>query len=279
MFIKAGIQFSTGDNSFPERIIAALSLTGCEGIEELPHKIEAWFRAESFSETTLREILKPFFQEESSLLLETEAVHEIDWNAEWEKNFLPVVVNPECRIRAPFHQFPVACTYDIIIEPKMAFGTGHHATTFLMLEEMLKIEMTGKKILDAGTGTGVLSVLASMRGASSVIACDVDRHAVENAEENFRHNTIHNVILVHGSIKEIDETGFDGILANINKNVLVSEMPQYVHHLKENGFLLCSGFFREDADEIIQIAEKNSLKVGRMSGKDGWAALYFRKTT
>jgi|DewCreStandDraft_4_1066084.scaffolds.fasta_scaffold25088_3 ribosomal protein L11 methyltransferase len=277
MFIKASIQFRSDDSSFPDRIIAALSFIGCEGIEESAHKIDGWFRAEAFSEKTLREVLSPFFREDSFFRIEIESVPEVNWNAEWEKNFPPVVINQDCRIRAPFHSFPATCAYDIIIEPKMAFGTGHHATTYLMLEELLKTEVTGRKILDAGTGTGVLSVLASMRGASLVIACDIDKHAVDNAAENFRRNKISNVMLIHGSVKEISETGFDGILANINKNVLLSEMPHYTHHMKEGGFLLCSGFFREDADEIIKIAENNFLELRHMSAREGWAALNFRK--
>lgn len=277
MFIKASIQLRSDDSSFPDRIIAALSFIGCEGIEESLHKIDGWFRAEAFSEKTLREVLSSFFREDSFFRIEIESVPEVNWNAEWEKNFPPVVINQDCRIRAPFHSFPATCAYDIIIEPKMAFGTGHHATTYLMLEELLKTEVTGRKILDAGTGTGVLSVLASMRGASLVIACDIDKHAVDNATENFRRNKISNVMLIHGSVKEISETGFDGILANINKNVLLSEMPHYAHHMKEGGFLLCSGFFREDADEISKIAENNFLELRHMSAREGWAALNFRK--
>lgn len=277
MFIKASIQLRSDDSSFPDRIIAALSFIGCEGIEESLHKIDGWFRAEAFSEKTLREVLSSFFREDSFFRIEIESVPEVNWNAEWEKNFPPVVINQDCRIRAPFHSFPATCAYDIIIEPKMAFGTGHHATTYLMLEELLKTEVTGRKILDAGTGTGVLSVLASMRGASLVIACDIDKHAVDNAAENFRRNKISNVMLIHGSVKEISETGFDGILANINKNVLLSEMPHYAHHMKEGGFLLCSGFFREDADEISKIAENNFLELRHMSAREGWAALNFRK--
>lgn len=279
MYIKAGIQFRSDDSSFTDRIIAALSFIGCEGIEESAHTIDGWFRAEAFSEKTLREVLSSFFREDSFFSLEIESVPEANWNAEWEKNFPPVVINQDCRIRAPFHHFPVDCTYDIIIEPKMAFGTGHHATTFLMLEELLKTEVAGTKILDAGTGTGVLSVLASMRGASLVFACDIDKHAVDNAAENFRRNKISNVMLIYGSVKEISETGFDGILANINKNVLLSEMPHYAHHMKEGGFLLCSGFFIEDAEEISKMAEKNFLELSHMSAREGWAALYFRKKT
>lgn len=277
MYIKAGIQFRSDDSSFPDRIIAALSLIGCEGIEESTHQIDGWFKAEAFSEKTLREVLNPFFCEDSFFSLKIESVPEVNWNAEWEKNFPPVVLNQNCRIRAPFHHFPVACTYDIIIEPKMAFGTGHHATTFQMLEKLLETEVIGRKILDAGTGTGVLSILASMLGASRVIACDIDKHAVDNAAENFRRNKISNVVLIHGSVKEISETGFDGILANINKNVLLSEMQQYAYHLKDGGFLLCSGFFIEDADEISKMAEKNLLNLSHTSVKEGWAALCFRK--
>lgn len=277
MYIKAGIQFSSDDSSLPDRIIAVLLLTGCEGIEESPYQIDAWFRAEVFSEKNLRNALNHFFREDRFFKLEIEYVPEVNWNAEWEKNFSPVIVNQDCRIRAPFHHFPDACIYDIVIEPKMAFGTGHHATTFLMVEKLLKTDVTGKKILDAGTGTGVLAILASMRGASMVVACDIDKYAIDNAAENFRRNKISNVLLIHGSVEEVTETGFDGILANINKNVLLSEMPLYAHHMKEGGFLLCSGFFSEDADEISKRAEKDFLEVNHMFVRDGWAALQFRK--
>jgi ribosomal protein L11 methyltransferase len=201
-------------------------------------------------------------------------VAEKNWNVEWESNFDPIIVEDQCLVRATFHKIAKKYPYEIIIDPKMAFGTGHHATTYLMLSWQLEIDHQGKVVMDAGCGTGILSVMAHQRGAAEILAFDNNEWAVENSQENFVINACDQIRLFQRTVAEVDKAEkFDIILANINRNVLLEEMDDYAQLLHPNGTLLLSGFFQEDAPLIIKKALKTGLKVVGKRIKDRWCSI------
>ena len=205
-------------------------------------------------------------------------VAEQNWNESWEKNFEPITIGNRCRVRATFHQSAPSYPYEIIINPKMSFGTGHHATTYLMLQAQLDIDHADKRVMDAGCGTGILSVMAEQRGATSVLALDIDEWAINNAQENVTLNACSRIRLFQGTIADVqDEQPFELILANINRNVLLNEMPQYARHLAPGGQLLLSGFYEEDLSLLREAVAARGLKEVRVNSRDRWVAMVVRK--
>ena len=201
-----------------------------------------------------------------------------NWNEEWEKSFSPIVVDEKCLIRASFHQSEKRYPYEIIITPKMSFGTGHHQTTWLMVRNMLTIDHAGKRVMDAGCGTAILSILASKLGASQVDAFDIDDWSVENGNENISINQRKNINIQQGKINEVELNGsFDIILANINKNVLLDELKIYASFLKSQGLLLLSGFFSLDIPELLQEASRQKLSEVHRDQRDSWASLLLKR--
>jgi ribosomal protein L11 methyltransferase len=200
-----------------------------------------------------------------------------NWNALWESNFEPISIGTQCLVKAPFHNITDTFDYTIVIEPKMSFGTGHHETTFLMLNAMLNIDFTGKEVLDMGCGTGILAILASMRGAKNVTAIDIEDWAYENAIENAQRNNCSNIGIFLGNADLIENKKFDIIIANINRNVLLEDISKYKKSLQPNGLLLMSGFYFEDIEMIKQEAEKNSLTYKEYNQKNKWVMTEFRK--
>ena len=201
-----------------------------------------------------------------------------NWNEEWEKNYDPIIVDSKCLIRADFHQVNVDYPYVINITPKMSFGTGHHATTYLMVSSMMKENFSDCTVLDAGCGTGILAILAEKLGAKSVDAYDVSKHCTENTLENMEANGSVLVRVLEGTIEEISlETTYDYILANINKNVLLEEMSSYVKFMKKEGKLMLSGFFEKDLPDLESMAHKVGLEVISRNTKDDWATIIFTK--
>lgn len=195
-----------------------------------------------------------------------------NWNAEWEKNFHPIVVDDLCEVRAPFHEAK-GMKYDIVIEPKMSFGTGHHQTTHMMIQYLLKEELSGLSVLDMGSGTGVLAILASMRGATAVDAIDIDTWCYENAQENVERNSTANVNVILGGAEQLVGKSYDFIIANINRNILLKDIPQYASCLKDHGTILFSGFYTEDTSQIIELCEKHGLGYEKHIEKDNWVGL------
>ena len=197
-----------------------------------------------------------------------------NWNEEWEKSFSPVVIDEKCLIRASFHRPEKRYPYEIIITPKMSFGTGHHQTTWLMVKNMLTIDHRGKRVMDAGCGTAILSILASKLGASQVEAFDIDDWSVENGNENIGINQCKNINIQQGKITEVQLSGsFDIILANINKNVLLDEMKIYTSYLKPEGLLLLSGFLYLDMPDLLDEAAQHKLSEVQRDQRDTWACL------
>ena len=199
----------------------------------------------------------------------------MNWNEEWEKNFEPIVIADACAVRAPFHK-PFNVQYEIVIEPKMSFGTGHHETTFMMLQFILENTFEGKTVLDMGCGTAVLAILAEMRGASKVDAIDIDDWCVENSEENVLRNHCKyiSVKLGDASVLPTSET-YDTIIANINRNILLNDMEIYSKGLKMGGELYLSGFYKEDLPIIIECCNKLGLQFVENKEKNNWIAAKF----
>jgi ribosomal protein L11 methyltransferase len=200
-----------------------------------------------------------------------------NWNALWEKNFQPVLIAGKCHIRAPFHERNLEVPYEILIEPKMAFGTGHHETTSLMIGMMLSMDMAGKRILDMGCGTGVLGIMASKLNAAEIVAIDIDEWAYHNTIENAKVNHIHNINAELGGVDKISGHKFDLILANINRNILINQLSSYSQCLSAGGMLLMSGIFNQDFEMIKEIAETNGFSFRQKNEKNKWIAVLFVK--
>lgn len=202
-----------------------------------------------------------------------------NWNEEWEKNFDPVIIDERAIIKAPFHNVPESYPLEIIMQPKMSFGTGHHETTRLMVEHLLDLDLKGKNVMDAGTGTGVLAIAAEKLGAALVDAFDVENWSFENFKENtiLNHCIYLNISL--GTIREADlrKEKYDLILANIQRNVLLEEMSLYSAKLIENGIILLSGFYTQDAEAILESARQNGLEELERRSHNNWVAMKLRK--
>lgn len=233
-------------------------------------------------------IQKQLFNESNLLAIDTLTQHGVvishritpikseNWNAVWEADFEPIIVNDQCIVRAPFHPAQ-NLPFEIVISPKMSFGTGHHETTWLMMKTLLGVEVSGKEVLDMGSGTGVLAILAEKMGASKVLAIDVDDWAYENAIENTALNSTVNITVEKGNVSNIDGQSFHVILANINKNVLLQDMNEYASALKPQGKLLMSGFFEIDVPDLLRKAVSVGLVLSNKEYKNHWACLKFEK--
>ncbi len=204
-------------------------------------------------------------------------IPEQNWNELWESNFEPVTVDDFVLIRADFHPRDPQVRHEIIINPKMSFGTGHHATTYLMVREMGFLDFLGKTVFDFGTGTGILAILAMKLGAGRVVATDNNEWSIANAEENFQRNGVTGIRLIE-SDSPVQGKQFDIILANINRNVLTDAVPALVSQLGVGGVLLVSGLLESDEPDFLYICENNRLKLERKSARNNWICLYMRKT-
>lgn len=203
-----------------------------------------------------------------------------DWNAEWEKNyFKPIVVGDRCVIHSSFHTDVPPAAFDIVIDPKMAFGTGHHSTTSLIIERLLDMPLQGKSVIDMGTGTGILAILAAMNGASPVTGIEIDGFAYENAVDNARLNGHPELRLVHGDASALADTEpADVFIANINRNIIIADLPAYASALKPGGSMLLSGFYQADAPLVTAEAARHGLTLRELASKpDGWALLVLDK--
>lgn len=198
-------------------------------------------------------------------------IEQQNWNAEWEKNFHPIKVGEKCMVRAPFHE-AVEVDYDIVIEPKMSFGTGHHETTHMMLQHILDTDFSGKSVLDMGCGTGVLAILAKKKGAAEVEAIDIDEWCYLNTQENVERNDCADIKVFQGDSSLLDGKKYDAVLANINRNILLEDIPIYTTCLKKGGFLFLSGFYLEDLDAISSKCDAYGLEFEKNIEKNNWVA-------
>jgi ribosomal protein L11 methyltransferase len=231
---------------------------------------------ENFSKSDTEAILGKY-KDLTDIHYEFEKAAKQNWNQLWEESYSPVFVGDECVIRADFHQLPRSFKYDILIHPKMSFGTGHHETTALCVEQLINMDLAGKKVADIGCGTGILSIMALKKGAKHITACDVEEWAVENAQENMQLNGFPatDLTIFQGTVAQISATDFDTILANINLNILLAEIHIYSKLLAKNGSLLLSGFYVHEANLIAAEAGKYGLQLKTQLAKNNWTALLF----
>ena len=256
-----------------EILIAELGYAGFESFVETPDGVIAYIQAGDHSESILESIYILNSSEfEITYIFET--IEQTNWNAEWEKNFNPIVVGDQCAIRAPFHD-PFDVKYDIIIEPKMSFGTGHHETTHMMIEHVLASDFTKKSVLDMGCGTGVLAILAMKKGASRVEAIDIDNWCYLNSLENISRNDCDQINVFEGDASLLEGKQFDVIIANINRNILLNDLSTYVACLNKNASLFLSGFYDSDIELIQASCENLGLKFETKRTRNNWVALKF----
>lgn len=257
--------------------MAWFSEFGFESFVEGETGFLAYIPCNLYSDDLLVEIMNHPFNN-FKISCETKFIESINWNAEWEKSYPLVNIDNRCVVRAPFHQINSNVEFDIIIEPKMSFGTAHHETTSSIIHLMLSKDFTGKKVLDMGAGTGVLAILALKMGASVCFAIDNDEWAYENNIENAERNKVKNCNVILGDANSIPDMEFDVILANINRNILLRDMMFYVNHLAKNGIILFSGFYQgEDFEMITQKANSLGLNFIRYKENNKWMAAEFIK--
>jgi ribosomal protein L11 methyltransferase len=201
-------------------------------------------------------------------------VPQTNWNEEWEKNFEPIQVDDLVSIRAPFHENP-NLKYDIVIEPKMSFGTGHHETTHMMVRHLLQLDLENKKVLDMGCGTGILAIFAEMKGAKPLDAIDIDNWCYENSIENVTRNNCENISVYEGDATLLVDKKYDVIIANINRNILLMDMKVYTNCLEAGGILLLSGFYEQDIPVIDAEVIKYGLKLEKFIQRNNWVALKY----
>ncbi|MBO4603514.1 MAG: 50S ribosomal protein L11 methyltransferase [Salinivirgaceae bacterium] len=274
-YIETQLTFSPTTPDNREILTALLAEVGYDSFMETPSGLSAYISANMFDESATAAAVEPVAAIFEKLDIESKPVPDVDWNAEWEKSFTPITVAGKCRIRAPFHDFDSNYQLDIIIEPKMAFGTGHHATTTLMIQQLFDIQLSGKTLLDMGCGTGVLAIAAKKLGAGRVMAIDIDHWSVENARENAARNNVE-LTVVEGGVEAVNGT-FDIILANINRNILLDQMPTYSRSLTAGGTLCLSGFYKSDVAILTEKAQSLDLQSAGQIEQDEWVSLKFSK--
>lgn len=258
-----------------EILVAMLAELPFESFDETDEKMMGYIPGESVNLDEIREITAflPFTVELSS-----EVIPDKNWNEVWEKNyFKPLLIGGRCLVRAPFHTEYEPAKFELVIEPKMAFGTGNHETTTLVAEQILNMDLTGKSVLDMGCGTGILGMLASMKGARSVVAIDIDSWSYESTMENARLNNIQNLEARHGDASLLGGESFEIIFANIHKNVIVGDLPVYESVLQSGGNIYLSGFYTHDMPDVKAKAESLGLVETGFQEKNNWVVYGFRK--
>tara|TARA_R110001583_G_C5655333_1_gene409165 strand:- start:2145 stop:2981 length:837 start_codon:yes stop_codon:yes gene_type:complete len=256
-----------------EILIAELGYAGFESFVETDEGVTAYIQKEEWNDTILKDI-QILESDEFEISYTFENIEPTNWNEEWEKNFNPIIVDDVCSVRAPFHEKPNT-QYDIIIEPKMSFGTGHHETTHMMIQHILKNDFEDKSVLDMGCGTGVLAILAEMKGAKNIDAVDYDNWCYLNSLENVERNNCKNITVIEGDASILKSKKYDIIIANINRNILLNDMKTYVSCLNKNGILFLSGFYNEDILVIKEECERQMLKFEEKLERNNWISLKF----
>jgi ribosomal protein L11 methyltransferase len=259
-----------------EILIALLSEFDFESFEEIDQTASiAYIKSENLSEEIKTEI-EALISERNVSFMWSE-VEDKNWNEIWESNFQPIMIDNQIIIRADFHQKDRPYQYDIVINPKMAFGTGHHATTYMMMKAMLDLSVKDKMVFDYGCGTGILAIFASMLGASQIFAIDIEEESYLNTLENANINQVNNIEALQGDIKLSDSRSFELILANINKNVLLASVKQLDDTLMAGGQLLLSGILEQDFESVNEAYQKQGLQLNQKMEREGWLCLLYDK--
>ena len=258
---------------------AVLGEVGFESFVEQEGGIAAYIQTALYDEEALKSALDSFPLADTTLTYTYKEAEDKDWNEEWEKNFFqPIVIGNRCVIHSTFHHDVPQAEYDIVINPQMAFGTGHHETTSLIIGELLEADLQGKALLDMGCGTSILAILARMRGAAPCTAIDIDEWCVRNSLENIELNHVDSISVFQGDASILPDKGpFDVVIANINRNILLNDMKHYVARMNPGARLFMSGFYTDDIPAIREEAERNGLRFVHHKEKNRWAAVQFEK--
>lgn len=256
-------------------LIAELGYVGFESFLENDDGVTAYIQKKEWNEKLLEEV-DILSNPEFDIQYTQKEIEQVNWNEEWEKNFEPILVDNHCSVRAPFHLKPDV-EFDIIIEPKMSFGTGHHETTYMMIQHILNNEWNGKKVLDMGCGTAVLAILAEMKGAKPIDAIDIDNWCYLNSIENAERNHCKHITVYEGDASLLSGKNYDTIIANINRNILLNDIVTYAACIKPGGELYLSGFYTEDLEIIKAECNKHKLQFVDNLKRNNWVAAKFIK--
>ncbi|MDH3323654.1 MAG: 50S ribosomal protein L11 methyltransferase [Flavobacteriaceae bacterium] len=256
-----------------EILIAELGAVGFESFTETDAGVIAYIQEKDWHENILNEV-QILASDAVEISFEKETIEQVNWNEEWEKNFEAIQVDDLVSIRAPFHEDP-HLKYDIVIEPKMSFGTGHHETTHLMIQHLIALDLEGKSVLDMGCGTGILAIFAEMKGAKQLDAIDIDTWCYENSLENVERNHCKHISVMEGDASLLKNKKYDVIIANINRNILLQDIGTYAKCLNSQGVLLLSGFYTEDIPVIEKEANSHGLKLEQQLERNNWVGIKF----
>ena len=276
---------ATGDfvdwETVADVLSASLADIGFESFENQQPYLKAYIASKHYSHEAVQQVLDNFILNSVTNieLVDATEIEGQDWNQEWEKNyFKPLVIDNRCVIHSSFHTDYPRCEYDIVIDPKMAFGTGHHSTTRLMVQSLFNTNINGLKIMDVGTGSAILAIIAQKLGAAEVTGIEIDEAAFVNAQENIALNDCTDIALVHGTILNVDpKSKFDVVLANINRNIILDDLPNYCLHLNHGGKMYLSGFYIDDVALIQEKATQCGLSVLNVSTDNNWAVVALAK--
>ncbi|MFD2248632.1 50S ribosomal protein L11 methyltransferase [Pontibacter ruber] len=261
---------------FADILIAELGELGFDAFVETENGFSAYIDEDKYAQDALEEVVNRYAGM-AEVTYQTQKIARQNWNEEWERNFEPLFIGGQVSVRASFHEKPADAKYDIVINPKMSFGTGHHETTTLMIENQLTLDHQGKRVLDMGCGTGILAIMAGELGAKDIVGVEIEDWTVENARENAELNGYGSIDVRLGGAETIaGDKPYDIILANINRNVLLEDMPAYKAVLKPQGYLLLSGFYTEDLPIIQERAAELGLNYISHRVKNNWVSAIFR---
>ena len=261
---------------YAEIFIARLNEIKYESFSTDEVGLKAYIRSDLFNKKKLTEIVDDI-SSFTKIDLSINAIKKENWNADWENNYSPVHINKDCVIRAHFHDRFPNIEHEIIITPKMSFGTGHHETTFLVMNQIFELNLEGKHVLDIGSGTGVLSILASKLGAKKIVGIDIDKWAYENAIENSKLNNISNIQFIEGTAESIGKKMYDVVLANINRNIILADIQKYAKAMHAKSDIILSGFLKQDVKIILNKIKQLKFNLVASKNKNKWQMLHLRR--
>ncbi len=274
-YTKVSFSIKPNTQTAQEILTAQLAQFAFDSFEETTDGLNAYIPTLEYSETDVKSI-QILQADEFTITFEAETIPEQNWNETWEKYYFdPIVIDNKCVIHSAFHKNVPKAQYNILIEPKMAFGTGHHETTGLMVKHIIEMDFTNKNVLDMGCGTGILGILAAMRGAKKVLGIDIEEWAFNNANENISSNNIKNMEVFCGDASLLGDQKFDVILANINRNILLEDISKYKQVLNNGGTLLLSGFYSNDLEAIEKECNMNNLIKKTVQQDNNWVAVAY----